>query len=142
MGTASDAVAYLLYHALISAGHAPWCPALDEVDGPCRCGRAAALAGYERARESGALGVLPAVPGRLPVAERGADDGALGDARASAESVSLQGAQPLRKVRGNRDLHPCHRGVGSTCHTGSLAASQPPAEPAQRADGILAHDLQ
>lgn len=43
-------VAYALYHSLVAAGHAPWCPALDRADGPCRCGRDSALAAYEAKR--------------------------------------------------------------------------------------------
>lgn len=45
--TAPEAVAYALYHALISADHAPWCSALGSGNGPCRCGRTAALLAYE-----------------------------------------------------------------------------------------------
>lgn len=43
-------VAHDLYHALVSAGHAPWCAALGVTDGPCTCGRTAALADYEAER--------------------------------------------------------------------------------------------
>ncbi len=44
-------LAYSLYHALVAAGHGSSCPSLDAADGPCRCGRTAALAGYEALRE-------------------------------------------------------------------------------------------
>ena len=54
--------AYLLYHALISAGHAPWCPARDRT-APCTCGRTAALAAYEAERG------LPKRPGLSLVPE-------------------------------------------------------------------------
>lgn len=50
-------VAYHLYHALVTAGHASWCPASDPSAGACRCGRTEALAAYE----SGPGGVPPSV---------------------------------------------------------------------------------
>lgn len=43
-------VAYDLYPALVAAGHAPWCPALDGTDSPCRCGRDSALEAFEAER--------------------------------------------------------------------------------------------
>ena len=91
---------------------------------------------------SGPFGVLPSVARRLPVAERGPDDRGLGDPPPALERRGLLVPQPLAEVSGDRHLHSRHRGVGSTCHSGSLAASQPPAEPADRADGSLIHDLQ
>jgi hypothetical protein len=48
-------VARDLYHALISAGHANWCPALDAGTVPCRCGRTAALEAWEEWREGPVL---------------------------------------------------------------------------------------
>ncbi len=54
-------LAYALYHALVAAGHAPWCPALDRADGPCHCGRTAALRTYEAERGPGKRPVLSLV---------------------------------------------------------------------------------
>lgn len=54
-------VACDLYHALVSAGHAPWCPALDRADEPCRCGRDSALAAFEAERRRGQRPVLSLV---------------------------------------------------------------------------------
>lgn len=51
-------VAYQLYHALVSSGHANWCPALSRADGSCTCGRTAALLAYEAERESAERPVL------------------------------------------------------------------------------------
>ncbi|MDA8394216.1 MAG: hypothetical protein M0T72_03070 [Candidatus Dormibacteraeota bacterium] len=55
-------VAYALYHALISAGHAPWCSALEAGDRPCTCGRTAALLAYEAETVVAERPVLPLVP--------------------------------------------------------------------------------
>lgn len=55
-------LAYALYHALISAGHASWCPSLDRADAPCRCGRTAALVAYEAERVVGKRPILSLVP--------------------------------------------------------------------------------
>ena len=57
-------VAYDLYHALISAGHAPWCPALNSEGDRCRCGRTDALAAYRTERVGERTSVLSLVSER------------------------------------------------------------------------------
>lgn len=54
-------VAYQLYHALVSSGHANWCSALSQPEGYCRCGRDSALAAFEAARRRGPRPVLSLV---------------------------------------------------------------------------------